>query len=68
MADDTCDRLCLDVPKAQAMRAASPDAEQLSAKAAAFKALGDRHGKMVMHELTEAGRALACAAASEVTS
>jgi hypothetical protein len=33
MAEDTCDLPCLDVPKAQAMREAWPDAEQLSATA-----------------------------------
>jgi len=116
MADDTCDLLCLDLPKAQAMREALPGAEQLAASAAGFKALGDptrlaialalanggracvcdlgwvvgrperlvshhvralkaaglarseREGKMVMYELTDAGRALACPAASEVAS
>ncbi len=116
MADDTCDLLCLDMPKAEAMRAALPDAAQLAASAARFKALGDptrlaialalaqggracvcdlgwvvgrperlvshhvralkaaglarseREGKMVIYELTEAGRALTYQAASDVTS
>jgi len=103
------------MPKAQAMRQALPDGEELAASAARFKALGDptrlaialalanggracvcdlgwvvgrperlvshhvralkaaglarseRHGKMVMYELTEAGRALTDPA-SQVTS
>jgi len=104
------------MPKAQAMREALPDFEDLEASAARFKALGDptrlaialalaqggracvcdlgwvvgrperlvshhvralkaaglarseRDGKMVMYELTEAGRALTGHAASEVAS
>ncbi|MBS1883475.1 MAG: winged helix-turn-helix transcriptional regulator [Actinobacteria bacterium] len=103
---DTCDLLCLDLPKAERVRASLPDAGVLEARAAAAKALGDptrlaitlalgagesacvcdlawivgrderlvshhlrllkgaglarseREGKMVMYELTDAGRAL----------
>lgn len=38
---DTCDLLCLDLPKAERLRAALPDAGGLEARAAAAKALGD---------------------------
>lgn len=106
MTGDTCDLLCLDLPKAEAMRDALPAPEALDDAGAAFKALGDptrlsvalalaaggaacvcdlgwvigrpeklvshhvrqlkaaglarseRHGKMVMYELTDAGRTL----------
>jgi DNA-binding transcriptional ArsR family regulator len=41
MADerDTCDLLCLDLPKAEALRATLPPVEQLEAAALPFKAL-----------------------------
>jgi DNA-binding transcriptional ArsR family regulator len=38
---DTCDLLCLDLPKAERLRAALPTAEELKNRAAAAKALGD---------------------------
>jgi DNA-binding transcriptional ArsR family regulator len=38
---DTCDLLCLDLPKAERVRADLPDAEELEERAAAAKALGD---------------------------
>ncbi len=41
MTDDFCDLLCLDLPKAEAIRAALPDAERLVAWADAAKALTD---------------------------
>ena len=41
MADDRCDLLCLDLEKAEAMRAARLDAGPAGAAAAAAKALGD---------------------------
>jgi DNA-binding transcriptional ArsR family regulator len=40
-AGDTCDLLCLDLPKAERLRAALPTAEELKDRAAAAKALGD---------------------------
>jgi DNA-binding transcriptional ArsR family regulator len=39
--DDTCDLLCLDLPKAERLRASLPDLEELGRAAAAAKALGD---------------------------
>jgi DNA-binding transcriptional ArsR family regulator len=38
---DTCDLLCLDLPKAERLRASLPTAEELDGRAAAAKALGD---------------------------
>jgi ArsR family transcriptional regulator, lead/cadmium/zinc/bismuth-responsive transcriptional repressor len=38
---DTCDLLCLDLPKAERVRKSLPSAAELDAAAAAAKALGD---------------------------
>lgn len=38
---DTCDLLCLDLPKAERVRASLPDVDELTRAAAAAKALGD---------------------------
>lgn len=40
-AGDTCDLLCLDLPKAERLRAGLPAAEELEGWAAGAKALGD---------------------------
>ena len=40
-SSDTCDLLCLDLPKAERVRASLPVAEKLEARAAAAKAFGD---------------------------
>jgi ArsR family transcriptional regulator, lead/cadmium/zinc/bismuth-responsive transcriptional repressor len=111
---DTCDLLCLDLPKAERARAALPGTSEIEAWAAAAKAVSDptrlavaialrvsesacvcdlawivgrdeklvshhvralktaglaasqRRGKMVMYELTFAGRALLDAVVSQV--
>lgn len=41
MTDDRCDLLCLDVPKAEGIRATLPSADVLTAAATRMKALGD---------------------------
>jgi DNA-binding transcriptional ArsR family regulator len=41
MADDRCDLLCLDLPKAERVRAARPSVRDARALAAGFRALGD---------------------------
>jgi len=112
---DSCDLLCLDLPKAERVRAALPDVAELERWAAAAKAVSDptrlavavalregesacvcdlawitgrdeklvshharalktaglavsqRRGKMVMYELTPAGRELLAAVVREVT-
>jgi DNA-binding transcriptional ArsR family regulator len=38
---DTCDLLCLDLPKAERLRASLPTAAELEVRAGAAKALGD---------------------------
>jgi DNA-binding transcriptional ArsR family regulator len=41
VSEDRCDLLCLDLPKAEAIRADLPDPRELSAPAARMKALSD---------------------------
>jgi len=41
VSEDRCDLLCLDLPKAEAIRADLPDGGELSAPAARMKALSD---------------------------
>ena len=41
MSDDRCDLLCLDLPKAEALRAARPSESEARALAAGFRAFGD---------------------------
>ena len=41
MPDDRCDLLCLDLPRAEAIRAARPSERQARALAQGFRALGD---------------------------
>lgn len=60
MAGDTCDLLCLDVPKAEAMRAALPDADEVAGWAACFKALGDPTRLAIALALASGGRACVC--------
>jgi DNA-binding transcriptional ArsR family regulator len=60
MAEDTCELLCLDVPKAQAMREALPDVRELTASAARFKALGDPTRLAIALALAHGGRACVC--------
>jgi len=54
---DTCDLLCLDMPKAEAMREALPRVEDLEASAARFKALGDPTRLAIALALAHGGRA-----------
>jgi ArsR family transcriptional regulator, lead/cadmium/zinc/bismuth-responsive transcriptional repressor len=57
---DTCDLLCLDLPKAERARAALPPAEALERAAAAAKALGDPTRLAVALALAQAGTACVC--------
>lgn len=57
---DTCGLLCLDLPRAEAMRAALPDAARLEQLALAGKALGDPTRLAVAHALRTGGRACVC--------
>lgn len=52
---ETCDLLCLDLPKAERVRASLPDVEELARAAAGAKALGDPTRlaiAMALHEET----------------
>ncbi|MCA1678440.1 MAG: metalloregulator ArsR/SmtB family transcription factor [Actinobacteria bacterium] len=57
---DTCDLLCLDMPKAETMREALPHVEDLEASAARFKALGDPTRLAIALALAHGGRACVC--------
>jgi DNA-binding transcriptional ArsR family regulator len=57
---DTCDLLCLDLPKAEAVRAGMAPLEQLDAWSAAAKALGDPTRLAVALALRDGERACVC--------
>jgi ArsR family transcriptional regulator, lead/cadmium/zinc/bismuth-responsive transcriptional repressor len=57
---DTCDLLCLDLPKAEAARRALPDLPALEAAAAAAKALGDPTRLAIALALAAADTACVC--------
>ena len=57
---DTCDLLCLDLPKAEVARARQPGLEQLEAWAAGAKALSDPTRLAVAVALADAGEACVC--------
>ncbi len=53
MSDDRCDLLCLDLPRAEALRASRLDPEDAEAAAAAAKALSDPTRLMLAHSLRD---------------
>ena len=57
---DTCELLCLDLPKAEQLRKRLPLAADLEAHARAAKALGDPTRLAVAWALREGGRACVC--------
>jgi ArsR family transcriptional regulator, lead/cadmium/zinc/bismuth-responsive transcriptional repressor len=57
---DTCDLLCLDIQKAEALRAALPGAEALERTAAPFKALTDATRVGVLVSLADGGPCCVC--------
>ncbi len=57
---DTCDLLCLDLPKAERVRASLPAAEELEGRAAAAKALGDPTRLAIMLALVAGESACVC--------
>jgi DNA-binding transcriptional ArsR family regulator len=57
---DTCDLLCLDLPKAEHVRHELPRAEQLEVWAAAAKALGDPTRLAIALALRDGERACVC--------
>jgi ArsR family transcriptional regulator, lead/cadmium/zinc/bismuth-responsive transcriptional repressor len=57
---DTCDLLCLDLPKAEAVRRSMPPLDTLDAYAQAAKALADSTRLAVAHALGASERACVC--------
>jgi ArsR family transcriptional regulator, lead/cadmium/zinc/bismuth-responsive transcriptional repressor len=57
---DACDLLCLDLPKAEAVRAALPAPERLEAVALPFKALTDPTRLALVLALAEGGSCCVC--------
>ena len=57
---DTCELLCLDLPKAEAARRRLPSARELEARSSAAKALGDPTRLAVAVALQECGTACVC--------
>jgi DNA-binding transcriptional ArsR family regulator len=57
---DTCDLLCLDVPKAEALRRERPGIDALSGAAEAARALGDPTRLMVAVALRDGGELCVC--------
>jgi DNA-binding transcriptional ArsR family regulator len=56
----TCDLLCLDLPKAEALRQRLPAPESLEAAAAPFKALTDPTRVAVLLSLADGGSCCVC--------
>jgi len=57
---NTCDLLCLDLPKAERVRAALPNPDELERRASAAKALGDPTRLAVALALAQAETACVC--------
>lgn len=57
---DTCDLLCLDLPKGEELRQALPPVEQLESWATSAKALGDPTRLAIALALCDGGRACVC--------
>jgi DNA-binding transcriptional ArsR family regulator len=57
---DTCDLLCLDLPKAERVRAQLPTTDELEQRASAAKALGDPTRLAVAVVLAKAETACVC--------
>ena len=60
MPPDSCDLLCLDLPKAEAARRAQPSLTELAAFATAAKAFGDPTRLAIAVALRDAGSACVC--------
>jgi ArsR family transcriptional regulator, lead/cadmium/zinc/bismuth-responsive transcriptional repressor len=57
---DTCELLCLDLPKAEAARGRQPSAGELEAWAEGARALGDPTRLAIAVALADSGRACVC--------
>lgn len=60
MADDRCELLCLDLPKAEAIRTVRPSEREARALAAGFRALGDPTRLTLALALREGGELCVC--------
>lgn len=60
MADDRCELLCLDLPKAETIRAARPSERQARELAQGFRALGDPTRLTIALALREGGELCVC--------
>jgi len=60
MADDRCDLLCLDLPKAEAIRRGLPGPEALNARSDAAKAFGDPTRLAIALSLRDGGECCVC--------
>ena len=60
MAGDRCDLLCLDLPKAERLRAARPSEREARALAAGFRALGDSTRLTIALSLRETDELCVC--------
>src|SRR4051812_41234177 len=60
MADERCDLLCLDLPRAEEVRAALPDADVLERSARRAQALSDPTRLSVAVALAEGGELCGC--------
>jgi len=60
MADDRCDLLCLDLPKAEAIRDAQPSRPETRRLAEGFRALGDPTRLTIALALREGGELCVC--------
>ena len=60
MADDRCELLCLDLPKAERLRASRPSEREARALAADFGALGDATRLTVALALRDGGELCVC--------
>ena len=60
MADDRCDLLCLDIPKAEAIRTELPSVDALSTQATRMRALGDPTRMLVATALAATDELCVC--------
>ena len=60
MPDDRCDLLCLDLPRAEAIRAARPSEREARTLAEGFRALGDPTRLTIALALREGGELCVC--------
>ena len=60
MAEDACDLLCLDLPRAEALRQSRPTIARLAVAAEAAKALADPTRLIVAAALREGGELCVC--------